>query len=60
MSQGGGFYTYDDLPEGFPIRMGPGVDLFKPLQIDGSGMIVQHGGRMPKTTKMHGEEEATQ
>ena len=43
----GPLYSFDDLPEGFPIRMGPEVDLFKPFHIDSSGMIFQHSSETP-------------
>ena len=38
----GPLYSFDDLPEGFPIRMGPEVDLFQPFHIYSDGMIFQH------------------
>ena len=45
-------YSFDDLPEGFPIRMGPEVDLFKPFHIDSSGMIFQHSDGTPTLLPM--------
>ena len=44
----GKLYTYDNLPEGFPIKMGPGVNLSEPFQIDSSGNIFQCNVGMPR------------
>ena len=51
----GPLYSFDDLPEGFPIRMGPEVDLFKPFHIDSSGMIFQHSDGTPRTLLGRGD-----
>ena len=45
----GPLYSFDDLPEGFPIRMGPEVDLFKPFHINSSGILFQYSDGTPHT-----------